>query len=137
MPKKGVKWSFYKGDFPWLAKENGLKISKSGLASTFDAQEINGSGVLVFSSYLKVPETGRYQISLSSKEKAFVRIHDAATIDADFGYTGRKIERTILLQKGIHPIKVYQLQKDGEKNTLDIKFGREGKLAPIESALML
>jgi arylsulfatase A-like enzyme len=137
MPKKGIRWGFYKGDFPWIAKENALNPTKVGLSSKFDAKAINGSGVLVFSAYLKVPETGSYQISLSSKGKAFVRIHDAATIDADFGYTGNKIERTILLEKGIHPVKVYQLQKNGEKNKLDIKFGQDGKLTPIESALLL
>ncbi|MES2417720.1 MAG: sulfatase-like hydrolase/transferase [Bacteroidota bacterium] len=133
--QKGMKWDFYAGKFPWLARPGSVKPSKSGSALSFEIKPVKNDGYFVFTAYLKIPETGSYQLSLTSKAKAFVRLHDAATLDADFAYSGKEIKRDIVLEKGFHPIRIYVLRQGEIKPNLKIKLESNGQSQPLEELL--
>ncbi|MCU0748605.1 MAG: sulfatase-like hydrolase/transferase [Akkermansiaceae bacterium] len=63
---------------------------------------------LHFSGYIQIPTEGTYTFHLTTDTGAFIRIHDAQLLDADFGYTAgtEKPSGTIPLKAGYHPIRI-------------------------------
>jgi hypothetical protein len=102
----GLNYRAFEGAFPWVPDFTLLSAVTNGVCTGLD------SGVrtrphdigLEFTGYLNVPAPGDYTFYLSAEGKAFLRLHDAALIDADYGYISRKeIEASIPLKAGPHP----------------------------------
>lgn len=121
--KKGLKWNFYKGDFPWVASENGLKQSGKGISKVAEGKIKKENGLTVYNGFIKIPEDGVYSFALKANGNAFVRLHKAKLLDADFGYkTGTEINHTVVLKAGYHAIKIYYLQKGSAQPGLELKW---------------
>ncbi|WKX78365.1 PA14 domain-containing protein [Zobellia laminariae] len=107
-----------------LPKVDNLTPIANGKLDTPTLKEIETKGdVFLFEGFIKVPTEGSYTFSLSSSSNAFVRIHEASVIDADYGYeAGTVREGTMKLKAGYHPIRIYSKKKTGVKNTLDLKW---------------
>ncbi|MGP1991308.1 sulfatase-like hydrolase/transferase [Zobellia laminariae] len=137
-PNSGLKWSAFKNNTPWLPKVDGLTPVASGKSGTPNLAQIKEKGdVFLFEGFIKVPTEGSYTFSLKSSNNAFVRIHEASVIDADYGYeVGSIKEGTMNLKAGYHPIRIYSKKNAGATNTLDIQWsGPSIKKGPIpESA---
>ena len=124
---QGLSWKSYKGTYPWLANLEGTEASNYGTISGLKLSKIRTSGDnnFIIEGYLDVPQDGKYVFSLKANGKAFLRIHEAAVIDADYGYTsGTWKEGQLLLNKGLHPFKIYY-STDGTSKP-DIKLEWEG-----------
>ncbi|WP_316804215.1 sulfatase-like hydrolase/transferase [Pedobacter nototheniae] len=134
LTKPGLKWRFVEGSFPWVIAADDLNATQTGYSNSLQVNEVKKDGCFVFTAYLKVPKTGKYVFTLTGNQKAFVRLHSAAILDADFNYTGKETEREVVLEQGFHPVKIYTLNKDF-KNDLQIKFGVAGNQLPIEQFL--
>jgi hypothetical protein len=67
-----------------------------------------------------------YTFFIKADKGAFLRIHDATVIDADFGYVGGS-ERSskIKLKAGLHPIKLYYTNQKGNNSLPEFKWKRE------------
>lgn len=105
----GVAWSAYAGEFPYLPKFDTMTPEKSGeapeIASAIRAAA--GAGVLV-SGYMEIPDDGDYTFAMTPESAAFLRIHEASVIDADFGHKpGEARSGTIRLKAGKHPFRLY------------------------------
>jgi hypothetical protein len=62
---------------------------------------------LEYRGYLNVPADGTYTIYLTADSRAFLRLHDASIIDADFGYTGgTEVSGSVNLKAGLHPLRL-------------------------------
>ena len=62
---------------------------------------------LEYTGYLNVPADGTYTFYLTTDSRAFLRLHDAALIDADFGYAGgTEVSATIPLKAGYHALRL-------------------------------
>jgi arylsulfatase A-like enzyme len=121
----GVLWKAFNGRFPWLPDVRTLTPVDSGNNSKPDIQVIKQSGhdIYLFEGYIKVPEDGDYTFYLSAGSKAFLRIHEAAILDADYGYVAGSIkESTIKLKAGLHPFKIYFARKPDLQNSLDFSW---------------
>src|SRR5690606_9832231 len=79
--QKGVKWSSYTGDFPWIPDVHGLKPSASGKAGRPDGSLAAQNGVMLFEGYIQIPADGTYNFYLNAGGKALLRIHEALVID--------------------------------------------------------
>jgi arylsulfatase A-like enzyme len=103
----GMSWKYYKGNFPWVANSVGLTADKEGTSLNMDVDKANNMpGMLCYEGFINIPADGFYTFSLQSPGKAYVRLHEATLIDADFGYTpGRVIVQRVHLKIGMHPIK--------------------------------
>lgn len=131
----GLQWSFYEGDFPYVPKTSGMKPQKTGTSANIDAAELPaGKGAIQWTGWIDVPETGTYQMTLSTSSKAFLRIHQASVLDADFGYqAGQRRSVSIKLAKGYHPIQLTCLSDGQTPPILDWKWGRSAnELTSIE-----
>ncbi|CAM3544572.1 sulfatase-like hydrolase/transferase [Zobellia roscoffensis] len=122
--KNGLKWTAFADETPWLPKIDNLTPDAEGTVSLPTVEKIENKGdVFLFEGFIKVPTNGKYTFSLTSSNKAFVRIHEAAVIDAGYGYKDGSIkEGTMNLKAGYHPIRVYFKKKAGTKNNLDLQW---------------
>jgi hypothetical protein len=106
----GLNYHAYETAAPWVPDWTAHPSVASGLIATPDPSvrtRANDIG-LHFSGYLKVPADGTYTFYLTTDTGAFVRIHDAQLLDADFGYTAgtEKSSGPIPLKAGYHPIRI-------------------------------
>ncbi len=106
----GVDWKAYEENFPWLPKLQDLTPVSIGDTARPDLSVLPDSGDvgLLFTGYLSIPTDGAYTFYLNADTGAYLRIHEASVIDADFGYSGGT-ERSgmIRLKAGKHPFRLY------------------------------
>jgi arylsulfatase A-like enzyme len=105
----GVKWKAFAQTFPWLPELTALAPSSSGTAELPDVKVLprDNDVALLFTGYLEVPADGTYTFHVRADTRAFLRIHEAQIIDADFGYTGgAEKSGAILLKAGKHPFRL-------------------------------
>ncbi len=107
----------YRGEFPFVPDVADLTPDATGQSNTLVAKSIPGA--VRFSGSFIAPETGLYEATLTTPVPAFVRIHEAALIDADHGFQpGRAYRTRIRLEKGAHPIRITALAEGDVEITL-------------------
>ena len=124
----GITWKAFKGNFLWLPEVKSLNPVAVGVTDLPVVGKTNqGKGdVYSFEGYIKVPADGTYTFYLTADTKAFLRIHDAAVIDEDFGYiAGTEKEGKIKLKAGLHPFRIY-CSTPAELKTALLKLQWEG-----------
>ncbi|MBZ4188026.1 sulfatase-like hydrolase/transferase [Niabella beijingensis] len=113
--RKGIQYRLYKGSFLWVPQTAALKAVKSGTgAIKMTGNLLSGADAGTFNGYIRVPADGAYTFFLRSGGKAFMRLHDIALLDADYGYVpGTEIQHTLLLKAGLHPVRLL-FKKEGK-----------------------
>jgi hypothetical protein len=127
--RPGVKTSLFEGDFPWVPQLDGMAPSKTGQSPTIDPNvgPKDRNFCVLFSGFLQAPADGTYTLSLAADSGALLRIHDATTIDADFGYSsGREISATIRLKAGKHLFRLYYRHHSGRAPQLSLRWQGPG-----------
>lgn len=123
--KKGLNWKAYETEAPWLARVDDLTHLEHGTVKALSLNQIKSKkgNVYLFKGYIRIPRSGMYTFYLNATNKAFMRIHDASVIDADYGYLPGTIkEKAIKLKEGYHPIRVYCQSKPDKRNNLEIQW---------------
>jgi arylsulfatase A-like enzyme len=131
----GVAWRAYSGDFAYLPKFDDMTPARSGEAQDIAAalKASGGEGVLI-SGYITVPEDSEYTFAMTPDSSAFLRIHEASVIDADFGHKpGEPKTALIRLKAGKHPFRLYFAGK-GHPNLRWSKAG--GAPQPLSAATL-
>ena len=112
--QEGWAYDVYAGPFAYVPDVDELQPTQTGRADELSVDDAKGA--VRFRGVFVAPETGLYEVTLSSGSRTFARIHDAELIDADFGFDpGRTYSTTIRLEKGMHPVTVTTLA-DGDVN---------------------
>jgi hypothetical protein len=127
--KAGIKWTSYSGDFNWVPNLSTLTPSATGTCNSPATNLLSKSGkkAISFNGYLQIPADGEYTFYLTAVGKAFLRIHQAALIDADFDYqSGTEQKATINLKSGLHPFNMYYIATSGEKPLLSFDWSVAG-----------
>ncbi len=90
----------------------------------------NGGAVMVVRT-VEVTQSGRYSISLQSKSRVFVRLHEAGIIDADFDNERRKLSTEVELNlgEGFHPLLIAGLTGEKDELSFSVNFRRLGASA--------
>ncbi|MDP4289641.1 MAG: sulfatase-like hydrolase/transferase [Bacteroidota bacterium] len=125
---KGIVWKAFKGHFPWLPEVRSLSPIVVGVTNlpVIDKSNKNKGDVYAFEGYIKVPVDGSYTFYMTSGTKAFMRIHEAAIIDADYNYeVGTEKAGKIKLKAGLHPFRIYYSNPERLKTAL-LKLQWEG-----------
>ena len=121
----GVKWEAFKGNFQWVPDVTLLKPAQTGSASRPNSSVIRKTDIqaLYFTGYIQAPTDGEYTFFLKTNHGAFLRLHDAALIDSDFGYaSGSERQGTIRLKAGLHPFRLTYNIQAGESASPDIQW---------------
>lgn len=140
---KGVGWKAYDGAFSYVPDLTSMKASIAGAARDLaSSQSIAKAwrpqiGAKMIEGYIEAPADGQYTFYLTTQGAAFLRLHQAQLIDADFGYkSGEEASATIRLQKGKHPFRLCLADRNnaGMKTTLQWSGPNFGKQAIPASA---
>ena len=121
----GMEWKAYTSNFQWVPDVSTLTASETGTCDRPDAGFLKKTNAqaLTFSGYLQIPADGEYTFFLKADGGAFLRIHKAAVLDADFGYPGgTECEGVIKLKAGLHPFSICYTTKAGIKPLLDFQW---------------
>ncbi|WP_145390997.1 arylsulfatase [Stieleria neptunia] len=120
--QEGWTYDVYSGTFPYVPEVDELQPTMSG---RLDEMSVAGAkGAVRFRGVFVAPETGLYQVTLSTESPTFARIHDAELIDADFGFDPAETYSTeIRLEQGMHPVTVTTLA-DGDV-TIGLQWKRK------------
>ncbi len=126
--KYGLKWFFFDGNFPYIPSLDLAKANGKGEVKSLSVAKKNQTGLVVFKTFIKIPENGVYSFKLAAQGKAFVKLHQINLLDADFDYkNGEMIQKSITLEKGYHPITIYYLKDKNAKEKLEFQFkGSDG-----------
>ena len=124
--KKGIKWSFFKGDFKYVPSLNEIRPDGAGMVKSLSAVNSKQSGMVRYTAFIKIPKKGIYTFKLVTQGKAFVKLHEANLLDADFDYrAGQTIEKSVVLAEGYHPIAIYVLKSKVKEENLKLQVKSE------------
>ncbi len=118
-PLKGLRWQSFKNLYAWLPNVSSLSPIATGVsAEPLTAHtKTTGKNIVAFDGYINVPEDGEYTFYLTAGAKAFIRLHEAILLDADYGYkAGTTKQTTINLKAGMHPINIYYINTGAPPN---------------------
>ncbi|MCW3467193.1 sulfatase-like hydrolase/transferase [Chitinophaga nivalis] len=126
-PVKGVRWKTYAGQYPWIPATGALTPALTGHASRMAKEQLHAKQTLCYEGYLHIPADGRYTFYVQAAAGAFLRIHDAAVIDADYGYTPGTVKQGAMhLKKGLHPFRLYYKQTTARKPVSSLQWSGPG-----------
>lgn len=123
----------YVPDLSASSKEGSLTQKASPIVVTLKQAnfggkfECIGGGAVMVSRVVHVAEPGRYRISMQTKSKAFVRLHEAGILDADFNKDKRgSVAIELNLGDGYHPLIITGLTGKGDEFAVKLNFKRLG-----------
>ena len=125
----GVEWKASTQTFPWVPELTTFTASSNGNTNrpTVGVRPRDNDIGLLFTGYLLAPADGDYTIYLTADTGAFLRIHDAVVIDADYGYmSGNEVSGTIKLRAGLHPFRLYYARGSVGTPSLDLSWSGPG-----------
>ena len=86
---------------------------------------------MLFVGYLDVPKTGVYTFAFKNTNRSVMRLHQATIIDHDASFDAKKtIRRTVKLEKGLHPYRLYVNTDKGVRHNLSLKWVVPGNKVP-------
>lgn len=129
--KEGIKVSKYYKYSPWIPYINTQLEAPKETVVLSKIEAINGekeSNIMVYEGFLKVENTGAYEISFQTNAGLVMHIHEALLIDDDNPTIAKgKGTSKVLLEKGFHPIKLVTKNSDnGENPKLQVKWTGPG-----------
>ena len=123
---KGLNYALYEGAWDNLPDFSKLKPVKKGVCRGFDLLKIKGDRTnnygIVFEGYIKVPKSGLYEATLSSDDGSKLYIDGEPVVDNDGLHANEAKKDRIVLEKGLHRIRVEFFQLGGDiALSLDLK----------------
>ena len=62
---------------------------------------------LLFTGYLKIPESGDWTFQCEASGGLIFKIHNKLVLDGDYKYDGSELSSKVKLAAGIHPYRLY------------------------------
>lgn len=127
---QGLDYTAFEMSTPWVPDWTTQTSVASGTVVTPDlsartrADDIG----LHFSGFIQIPADGTYTFYVNTDTGAFVRIHDAQLLDADFAYVPdtEKSSGSIPLKAGYHPIRIDYRHATAATHTLNLQWEGPG-----------
>ena len=125
--RPGLHMESYEVNSTWIPATQNLKPVATATVNTLEPASVKGNMVFM-EGFIQVPVDGAYTFYLETEGKAFLRIHDAAVIDADYGYQPHQLKTsTLRLKAGYHPIQIYCLAgKGNQKPNFQLQWSYDG-----------
>lgn len=128
---EGIKVSKYKINTPWVPYVNtGLEVPKEKVMLSKIEAIPNGKeyNVVVYEGFLKVENTGEYELSFQTNGGLVMHIHEALIIDDDHPNMAKGSGTSeVILEKGFHPIKIVtKLLDNNETPKLELTWSGPG-----------
>lgn len=129
--KEGVAVSIYSVDSPWVPFiDKGMLVAGETVVlpriETIQGEKANN--VLVYEGFIKVENTGEYELSFQTNEGLVMHVHEALVIDDDHPNMAKGSGTSeVILEKGFHPIKIVtKLLDNNETPELELTWSGPG-----------
>jgi arylsulfatase A-like enzyme len=137
----GLDYRVFEGAFPWVPDFVPMAAVAHGTCTGIElgVRTRQDDVGLLFTGYLDVPADGTYTFYLATDGRAFLRVHEASVLDADFGYaTGTEISAAINLMAGPHALRLAYARGEGGAPALSLSWSSDGiakRLIPATALL--
>ena len=124
-----LRYRTFVGNFPWVPDFTSMVAGTTGQTAgiNFVVRPRDDNFGLEYTGYLNVPADGTYTFYLTTDSRAFLRLHDAALIDADFGYAGgTEVSATIPLKAGYHALRLAYAHCTGGTPAISLQWSGPG-----------
>jgi alpha-mannosidase len=111
----GIPCRYYEGEWRKLPGFDSLKFTRElmmdtiGIPNTARKEDYG----LVFTGYVRIPQEGLYDFSISSDDGSVLMVADSLLIENDGIHGSGEVPGSIALKAGLHPIKVRMFQSKG------------------------
>jgi len=130
----GLTWCRYEGAHDKLPVLAGRSPDGTGRADTItlpDSCRGRDAFALELNGFVEVPSAGTWRFALASDDGSQLFVHDRLVVDNDGLHGDKRIEGSIELEAGLHPLRVLFFEKGGDE-TLRASMGTgEGELGAI------
>ena len=117
--RSGLAYRLYEGSWDNLPDFGQLKPAASGtcegLSATAPAGNRKDNYGLVFTGFLRVPETGLYECALTSDDGSRLFIDGDQVVDNDGLHMAAPKKGKIVLEKGLHALRVEYFEAGGDE----------------------
>ena len=115
-------WALFKGAWPWMPDFRMLTPAATG--ETFDlslsmAPSPDQPFGVAFTGFFHAPRDGAYTFTLAGDTGAMLFIHDIRVIDEPLNQTRTKLNGSVRLQAGWHPLRLYYRHSGGIQPRLE------------------
>ena len=106
---QGVVVKSYLGEWDWVPEFLQMTAKTRSLEKNIDLEPLPAekNAGLLFSGYLKVPESGDWTFHCEAAGGLIFKIHNKLVLDGDYKYDGSALSSTVKLAAGIHPYRLY------------------------------
>jgi arylsulfatase A-like enzyme len=120
---QGVVVRSYLGEWDWVPEFLQMKAKTESLEKNIGLGPLPAekSAGLLFSGYLKVPESGDWTFQCEASGGLIFKIHNKLVLDGDYNYEGSGLSSTVKLAAGIHPYRLYY-KTPGSKPALSLQW---------------
>jgi hypothetical protein len=129
-PNPGLAYTAYELAAPWVPNWELEPSVANGVVAepSLDVRPRATDFGLLFTGYLNIPVAGTYTFYVTTDTGAFIRIHEAQLLDADFGYPGgtERSSGPITLAAGRHPIRIHYRHADGAARSFALSWQGPG-----------
>ena len=106
---QGLVVKSYLGEWDWVPdflpmKAKTISVEKNIGLGPLPAEESAG---LLFSGYLKIPNSGDWTFHCKAAGGLILKIHNKLVLDGDYKYDGGELSSKVKLAAGIHPYRLY------------------------------
>lgn len=116
--EKGLKFSYYEGDWTKLPDFKTLTPVKTGVCNQAGLAEMghrDNQFAVVLEGYIEIPETGAKTLYLSADDGAKLYLNDALLIDQSGDHAAVKKMGQVLLAAGKHKIRIEYFERSGSQ----------------------
>ncbi len=108
-PINGVQVRTFEGTWNWVPNFERMQQIGTYVDSQINLARLSRTqnAGLYFTGYLSVPTAGNWTFYTTSDKGVIFKLHDKLVLDEDYNNSGSEISRTVNLQAGLHPYRVY------------------------------
>ncbi len=136
---QGVLVKSYLGTWDWVPEFLQMKAKTESLEKNIGLGSLPAGkhAGLLFSGYLKIPESGDWTFHCEASGGLIFKIHNKLVLDGDYKYDGSALSSTVKLAAGIHPYRLYY-KTPSEQPALSLQWeGQNTSMALIPADALL
>lgn len=124
----GLRYKTVRGNFDYIPRVEDLDEATSGRVNNVDlsVRPRGRNFAIQYTGFIRVPRDGQYTFFMESRAPAHMMIHDIHVVGSDIAHTNDEVSRSLYLQAGYHPVKVYYQHNSQSRYTLNLRYSGPG-----------
>lgn len=129
--KEGLSVKAYQGSWNWIPEFRELTPKSETFVVDLNSPQVSAlasEGGILCEGFIKIPSSGKWTFTMESEARTLLRIHEKMVFDNDFNHTSEATSVSLLLKKGIHPIRLYLTPSKDNNSSISLEWKSENSL---------